>query len=254
MLLHIASDLHLERLGKEGTPASLLDKVQSDLLVLAGDIHRLERIAESFGNWPVPIIYVHGNHELYHRDYPAVISQAREQLASTDIHFLEEDEQVFGDIRFLGCCLWSDFALHGRAGPVMDYAQDYVPDHKIIVSHHERAFSPAYVRSIHRHSVAWLEHQLRRPSSGKTVVVTHYAPHQMSLGYRGASSSAPAFASDLGRLLGWADLWIHGHVHESCDYIWNGCRVVSNPAGYRRAERAVKATNRNFKRGFAIKI
>jgi len=42
-----------------------------------------------------------------------------------------------------------------------------------------------------------------------------------------------AFASNLDRLVEKADLWIHGHVHDPCDYR-NGDRgrVVCNPLGY----------------------
>lgn len=29
-----------------------------------------------------------------------------------------------------------------------------------------------------------------------------------------------------------ARLWIHGHTHDSFDYVVNGCRVVCNPRGY----------------------
>jgi hypothetical protein len=32
-------------------------------------------------------------------------------------------------------------------------------------------------------------------------------------------------------LLPQADLWLHGHVHDSFDY-WAGCRIVANPRGY----------------------
>jgi hypothetical protein len=40
------------------------------------------------------------------------------------------------------------------------------------------------------------------------------------------------FLSDLRRLLPLADLWIHGHVHDSFDYCTEGVRVVANPRGY----------------------
>ncbi|MDR3095789.1 MAG: metallophosphoesterase [Paraburkholderia sp.] len=254
MLLHIASDLHLERLKTSSTSDALLDRVESDVLVLAGDIHRLDRVAEIFSNWPVPIVYVHGNHELYHRDYCAALRSAREQFARTNIHFLEGQEQVIDNVRFLGCCLWSDFALHGAAGSAMNYADDYAPDHKIIFNGRERRLSAADVRAIHRSSVAWLEGKLRRSFPGKTVVVTHYAPHQMSLGYRGTQASAAAFASDLGRLIRWADLWIHGHIHESCDYTWGGCRVIANPAGYRRKGASGSLINPHFDRELVVQI
>lgn len=41
------------------------------------------------------------------------------------------------------------------------------------------------------------------------------------------------FASDLEFLVEKADLWVHGHIHESVDYRIQGCRVITNPCGYR---------------------
>jgi predicted phosphodiesterase len=254
MLLQIASDLHLERLKGVNTVDAFLDRAISDVLVLAGDIHRLDRVARYFADWPVPVVYVHGNHDLYHGDYIATVQQGRAQLAQTNIKFLEEQEMIFDSVRFLGCCLWSDFALHGMAGLEMDYARDYAPDYRIIFNGLNRKLTPADTRATHRHSVDWLDKKLRQPFSGKTVVVTHYAPHPMSLGYGAAQETSSAFASDLSRLLRRTDLWIHGHIHESCDYMWSGCRVVSNPAGYRRHGKGANAANRQFDRGLVIRI
>lgn len=254
MLLQIASDLHLERLIDRSTVDGILDRAKSDVLVLAGDIHRVDRVARYFADWPVPVIYVHGNHDLYHGDYVATVQLGRAQLAHTNVKFLEEQEIIFDSVRFLGCCLWSDFALHGRAGSAMDYARDYAPDYTIISNGPTRKLAPADTRATHRHSVEWLDTMLRRPFTGKTVVVTHYAPHPMSLDYSAAQETSSAFASDLSRLLRRTDLWIHGHIHESCDYTWSGCRVVNNPAGYTRHGTSVNATNRHFDRGLVVEI
>jgi hypothetical protein len=44
------------------------------------------------------------------------------------------------------------------------------------------------------------------------------------------------FVSDAERLVGGsrACLWIHGHTHDSFDYLLNGTRVVCNPREYAR--------------------
>src|SRR5215469_984036 len=99
MLLQVASDLHLERLESPSTPDAFLDRVKCDVLVLAGDIHRLERVATLFSDWPAPVVYVHGNHELYHRDYDAALRNAREQFARTNINFLEGHEHAIENVR-----------------------------------------------------------------------------------------------------------------------------------------------------------
>ena len=52
------------------------------------------------------------------------------------------------------------------------------------------------------------------------------------------------FVSDLESMLDAdrVDLWIHGHTHDSFDYVLNGTRVVCNPRGY-----AVGGVNENWR-------
>ena len=85
----------------------------------------------------------------------------------------------------------------------------------------------------HRDSVAWHTEQLNEKSAGHTVVVTHHAPHPNSVptDYQGHPLT-PAYASDLSLLMGKSAVWIHGHVHESFDYLINGTRGVCNACGY----------------------
>lgn len=68
------------------------------------------------------------------------------------------------------------------------------------------------------------------------VVVTHHAPTPYSVApqYKNDPLSA-AFASDLRWLLDEYPeirLWVHGHVHNPCDYVYKECRVVCEPFGY----------------------
>jgi hypothetical protein len=67
------------------------------------------------------------------------------------------------------------------------------------------------------------------------VVITHHAPSRRSVHPRFASSLLnAAFVSDAERFLGGdrVQLWIHGHTHDSFDYVVDGTRVVCNPRGY----------------------
>ena len=85
----------------------------------------------------------------------------------------------------------------------------------------------------HELSRAWLQRELVKHYDGKTVVISHHGPHPLSVHprYIGEALNA-AFVSNLSELLPKADLWIHGHVHDSFDYRVHGCRVIANPAGY----------------------
>lgn len=51
---------------------------------------------------------------------------------------------------------------------------------------------------------------------------------------------------------GQADLWVHGHVHESFDYWIGRCRVVCNPRGY--PGRAGQAENARFDPNYVVEI
>jgi hypothetical protein len=110
----------------------------------------------------------------------------------------------------------------------------YVLDFRAIRWGPNGLFTPQRSIELHREARAFLEERLARPFAGKTVVVTHHAPHAGSLHPRWADQlTSAAFISDLSPLLGKADLWIHGHTHDSFDYTVNGTRVIANPMGYR---------------------
>jgi Icc-related predicted phosphoesterase len=51
--------------------------------------------------------------------------------------------------------------------------------------------------------------------------------------------------------MGRSKLWIHGHVHESGDYMEGGTRVVCNPRGYARHGRN---ENEGFNPSFIIEV
>jgi 3',5'-cyclic AMP phosphodiesterase CpdA len=101
-------------------------------------------------------------------------------------------------------------------------------------THGPRRFTPDDALALHRHARAWLAAEIVKPFAGKTIVVTHHAPHRASLAARFANDLASAgFISDLSELVGEpVSLWIHGHTHTSFDYVANGARIVCNPRGY----------------------
>ena len=65
MKIQLASDLHLEFLEKFPGARIIEPALGADLLVLAGDIHNGTKAIEHFVDWPVPVIYLAGNHEFY---------------------------------------------------------------------------------------------------------------------------------------------------------------------------------------------
>jgi len=229
--------LHYEFV-RDGVPGSeALALAQNvDLLVLAGDIHARTQILGLYGQCAVPVLYVHGNHELYSSEYFNLQHQLRTNLAGTSINFLERDEFIMHDVRFLGCSLWTDYNLRPKWRTVaMREAEVGVNDHRYIRYGKSHAFAPRDAVTEHEKCRRWLETRLSIPFDGRTVVVTHHAPHPQSIPMEYAEDiSSASFASDLTPLVKLADVWIHGHIHRSADYTVGKCRVICNPRGYPR--------------------
>lgn len=233
MKIQIASDLHLTLLEERFPDYRVVEPAEADVLVLAGDIHRGAGAIETFADWPVPVVYVHGNHEFYHGDYPALLDDMRSASAGGNVHFLEQDEFLLHGVRFLGCCLWTDYLLFpGQQEEAMSTAEQLLRDHRVIRVP-GGLFTPQDALAAHQQSRAWLDRKLNESFDGITVVVTHHGPHPKSVHprYAGMFLNA-AFVSELTPMLAKADLWIHGHVHDSFDYQVMGTRVVANPRGY----------------------
>ena len=234
MKIQLASDLHLEFLARN-FPTETLIKPEpgADLLVLAGDVDNGIRAIELFKDWPVPVLYVAGNHEFYGQDWEPLRGNLQTLCQGTNVHFLDNTRIDIAGVRFLGCTLWTDFS-QSSIGPekAMHHVAQRLNDFKRIKAQTHR-LTPSETVTDHQQSVQWLERELQLPYGGKTVVISHHAPHPLSIHprYHGDPLNA-AFASDLTGLLALADLWLHGHVHDSFDYSVGTCRVVANPAGY----------------------
>lgn len=245
MKLWILSDLHREfSKFRDAVPQPF---PEHDVVVLAGDIdqppaHAMKWMRETFGD--SPIIYVAGNHEFYGGVMLDDLKMAREAAERFSIHFLENDEIVLDGTRFLGCTLWTDFALFGTPEISRSQVRYGMNDFSQIAYAMEKGdrdvgymptrFQPIHALRRHQASRAWLEERLATPHEGPTVVVTHHAPHRNSVAQRFASDAiTPGFVSHLPELFQFdIDLWVHGHTHDGFDYEVNGTRVMANPKGY----------------------
>lgn len=264
MRFQLASDLHLEFLARTFPgERTIAPAHQADVLVLAGDVGNGAYAVELFRDWPVPVIYLAGNHEAYGKFWPDVLEQCAQAAEGTSVRFLERGVVDFGGVRILGCTLWTDYRLYDTVdqSQLMANAGARLNDHRLIRNRHGSPFTPADALDEHEQAKAWLAAELSAPYEGATVVVTHHAPHPKSVHPRYAGDPLnAAFASDLSELMAGVQLWLHGHVHDSFDYVVRGCRVVANPRGYARNVSSVERTkdlvfeNPDFKDALVLEV
>jgi predicted phosphodiesterase len=232
--IQVASDLHLELLRELPPAQRVVSRApECDVLVLAGDIAAGASAVELFKDWGVPVVYVPGNHEYYGRDLRRTQDELRERAQGTAVHVLDSQALELDGVRFLGATLWTDYKV-GPAGQQAHRAraEATLNDHARIQCEGD-AFTTGHALQEHLAARRWLQQALAVPFEGATVVVSHHGPHPQSVHPRFAGDTLnAAFVSNLPELLSQADLWVHGHTHDSFDYVAEGCRVVANPAGY----------------------
>lgn len=266
MKIQLLSDLHLEAHPHwQATPLP-----GADLLVLAGDIGSyqpgsqlagddfgLERFSPLHG-WPVPVLFVPGNHEYDTLEFDEAHTRLRATCARLGIQWLEREALVMHGVRFIGTTLWTDFDALAASEPperqlkarekAFRAANYYLK--KALVSRHGAPWLAEGLREQAMTCQAWLRAALAVPHGGPTVVVTHFAPSLKSADPRyGMVPGTAGFCNALDDLLPAADLWLHGHLHAPSDYRVGRCRVVANPLGYVR-----KNEQLGFRSDFLIEV
>ncbi len=268
--IQLLSDLHLEvhpHFMPRPAPGA-------DVLVLAGDIGSYQRgslLAEpDFGlgrfsplrGWPVPVLFVPGNHEYDGFDFDHAHQQQRAVCEALGITWLERETVVLGGVRFVGTTLWSDFdAVAGLPAAQGHEAERLklrlrafrAADFWLSKTGTTRAEAPFLANEVREQALvcrAWLAEALARPFDGKTVVVTHFAPSLRSADPRyGLTPGTAGFCNAHDDLLPLADLWLHGHLHCPIDYTVGRCRVRANPMGYAR-----KGEQDSFREDFIAEV
>ena len=242
MRLQLLSDLHLETELFEPTPAP-----GAELLVLAGDIDSSWAGLDLFRGWPVPVLFVAGNHEFDDRELTDAWPALRSRCDRLGIRMLERESVVLPDaeghrVRFVATTRWCDFDLFGaaqreRAMRAGSYFMRIMRAHRA-----GRPFDAEAVREEALECAAWLRNELLQPHGDwdKTVVITHFAPSLRSADPRyGGQAGTASFCNADDELIPLADLWIHGHLHCQHDYRVGTTRVVCNSRGHERKGEAL---------------
>ena len=244
--LWILSDLHQDWADNAWDPAAHAPAGGFDIAVIAGDVHSpLPKALDWIGDRlpGVATIYVPGNHDFWwdrgddRYTHDDLVARGRDAAARHGVHLLLDDAVTFDGIRFLGGTLWTDLRLGSWSlGHAQKSARLGMNDYKRIRrrrSGQHKYIRPADTLALHRATSGFLDAHLAAPSGLPTVVVTHHAPHPLSLPDANFDLRW-CYASNLGSLIdrGQPDLWIHGHIHNRSHYRLGKTRVVCNPRGH----------------------
>ncbi|WP_313493260.1 metallophosphoesterase [Stenotrophomonas sp.] len=269
MRLLVLSDLHREMRHGSGQSlatqhAPVMELPRPDVVILSGDIDEGDRaVAWADQTFPdVPIMYVSGNHEVYGSCLDSVQRKITTACAAArKMHYLNRAQVILEDVRFLGEMLWTDFrllrdeqyemVLYSAAAELNDYRRNRIEADGF------RRLRPLYNRCFHHQYRNWLGERIAEPFAGKTVVISHMAPSAQSIpNLLSGDLLSAAFASSLESLVTQADLWTHGHVHDSADHRIGSGRVVCNPRGYpvRQEEEGFRPENPDFDPSLIIEV
>lgn len=239
MRFQLLSDLHLETESFDPRPAS-----DAEMLVLAGDVDSTWKGLELFKDWPVPVLFVAGNHEFDGRELTTAWPHLRERCESLGIELLERQSVVKRGqdgrcVRFVCTVRWCDFDLFGPAGRDKALRAAGYFQKVMRATIDGRTFDAPAVRHEALACRHWLQDELAAdvPGVDATVVITHFGPSVRSADPRyGKQPGTASFLNDDEDLLARADLWIHGHVHCRHDYeiehAAGRSRVVCNARGH----------------------
>ena len=197
------------------------------------------------------VIYIVGNHEYYNGDFATAFTHLKDVLGYLpNLHVLEKESIMIGDVTFLCGTLWTDM---NREDPDTLYRiRSYMNDFRIIRDsrhpvhykdseghRHTRdgRFSPEATVEEHRAMLKFVKESIATNPTGKYVVVGHHAPSKASTQAQYADQTMVngAYSSDLDQFIldrPQIKLWTHGHTHHEFDYMIGSCRVMCNPRGY----------------------
>lgn len=242
MKIHLLSDLHLEWGPMDST---YIPPKDADVIVLAGDIGSgTSGVKWAVNTFNKPVIYCAGNHEFYgpNRYFSKTFRKMKEVADGTDVVVLQNEMAVIDGVRFIGTTLWTDMNLWGNKPLMMVQAQGMMNDFKLIMCNppehmnwSNKPLLPIHVVREHEIAMSFLTDALNQKHDGPTVVVTHHAPSEQSCMPEFAGNPAnPLYASKLEGFIEEMspELWVHGHIHQSKDYMIDKTRIAVNSRGY----------------------
>jgi hypothetical protein len=170
MNIQLLSDLHLEA-NPDFVPQPAPG---ADLLVLAGDVGSYQKRRDGsvmdepdwglqrFARWPVPVLFVPGNHEYDALDVDEAHERLRETCERLGLLWLERETRVMQGVRFVGTTLWSDYDVLGQREKAFRAANHYLV--KMASERDGQLFDAEAMRALAVDCQRWLRRRWPSPS------------------------------------------------------------------------------------------
>lgn len=257
MKCRICSDLHLDFDVFHNAPLWLppaLDDDSETTLIIAGDLWTerkflrnrdmvtgkswLKTISQQFK----AIVFVLGNHDYWQENISYEHEKIRKEMYEQGIdncYLLENTSVVIDDAKFVGGTLWTDY---DRGNPLVKVAAAGT-----MANDHTRIRYGVDYRKVRSDDLHWMhtrtkqyifDNAVKDCAGQKVVVVSHMAPSYNSIAMKYTTAynhdTNYYYYSDLEGDIIDSDisLWVHGHCHDTSDYMIGETRVVCNPRGY----------------------
>lgn len=243
MKITATSDLHLEFYTRNSEFMNIFkNREKSDVLVLAGDVAEyssmqfclkfFDYIHEEYEN----VVLIKGNHEIYRSNFNNIDDDLSEFYSQwSNFKYLEEETVDIDGVTFIGTTLWTD---QDKGNPILlQLSKGWLNDYNMIKKS-TRILTPEDTYNAHKYSRDFIFKEEKKHEN-TVVVVTHHAPSIQSVNDLYAednlngminfnyysSLEEPILDSNIA-------LWIHGHLHNTSDYMIGDTRVFANCFGY----------------------
>ncbi len=235
MKIQYCSDLHLEFPENERFLKNNPLPASGDILILAGDIvpfavmdkHQdfFKTVSDNFKY----TYWIPGNHEYYRFDVTNKYGTLNEKIRS-NVFLVNNISLVHENVKFIFSTLWS------KIRPAYQWQIERGMSDFHVIKYNGHRFSADRFNQLHNDSLSFIEQELNKEKSGKTVVATHHVPTLLNYPekYKGDVLN-DAFAVELFDLIEakGPDFWIYGHTHcNTTDFNIGKTQLLTNQLGY----------------------
>jgi len=227
MRIQVLSDIHAEFHTDSGEQfiTEYLRPKGVDVLIIAGDIgvgkslvYSLKLITKQYEN--ASVLYIPGNHDFYNSSFSSILSKLQILADSIDNLTLLNNKMIsINGANFVGAPLWFRKKKEYKAYSAM------INDFHLISNFEDKVFKE------NKKSLRFLDWHVNEDS----IVITHHVPTSRSTPARYVGDPVNMFfLCDMEGLIKERKpkLWVHGHTHDSFNYMLEKTHIVCNPLGY----------------------